>query len=209
MNEPIINTQAQAQSYLEKAETYKKLGLQAQVQHELEQARRIDPYIVHEDRYKTLLEENAQQVQKTEGLKVPLRVATGMLVINALLNTLFLVLIFVWGDPSTVGGRDIVGPIADVVIAVNLWQLKEAWKRYTVWWAVLGLVLFGLGSLISADYFSLIIQVGFSGALILLLAGTPSKAKTISSIAVFLVLYLGAVCLLLTLSMIGAVGGAS
>ena len=46
MNEPIMNTQAQAQSFLDKATTYKKLGLKAQVQHELEQARRVDPYIV-------------------------------------------------------------------------------------------------------------------------------------------------------------------
>ena len=38
MNEPMMNTQAQAQSFLDKATTYKKLGLKAQVQYELEQA---------------------------------------------------------------------------------------------------------------------------------------------------------------------------
>jgi len=46
MNEPIMNTQAQSQSFLDKATTYKKLGLKAQVQYEREQARRVDPYLV-------------------------------------------------------------------------------------------------------------------------------------------------------------------
>ena len=64
MNEPLMNTQAQAQSYLDKATTYRKLGLKGQVQHELEQARRVDPYIVQEARYKTLLEDVAAEVKK-------------------------------------------------------------------------------------------------------------------------------------------------
>jgi hypothetical protein len=209
MNEPMMNTQAQALSYLAKAETYKKLGLKAQVQYELDQAKRIDPYIVQEARYRTLLQESIPETKNVPELKTPLRIGTGMLVVNAVLNTLFLVLIFLSGDPSSINGGDIVAPIADIIIAVNLWQLKEQWKRYTVWWAVIGVVIFGIGSIVAGDYFSLIIQLGFSGSLILLLAGTPSKARTVAAVAVFLVLYLGVICLLFALSFLGAFAGTS
>jgi len=205
MNEPLINAQSQAQAYLDKAETYKKLGLKAQVQYELEQAKRIDPYVVQEPRYKALLQEDDTEKKAVEGLKVPLRLGAGMLIINALLNTLFLILIFSSGDSSGIGGGDIVSPIIDIVIAFNLWQLKLPWQRYTVWWAALGLILFGGVALINSDYFGLITQLGFSGALILLLAGIPSKVRTISAVAVYLILYLGMLCLLFILSFIGAI----
>jgi len=207
MNEPLMNTQAQAQSYLDKAETYKKLGLKAQVQYELEQAKRVDPYVAQEPRFRTLLEDDPQEAKDIQALKVPLRIGTGMLIVNAVLNILFLLLIFAAGDSSNVNAEDIVAPIANVIIAVNLWQLKEQWKRYTVWWAVLGLVLFGLGALAGGDYFGLIIQAAFSGSLILLLAGTPSKARTATAVGVFLVFYLGGICLIFLLSFIGAAAG--
>jgi hypothetical protein len=207
MNEPLMNTQAQAQSYLDKAETYKKLGLKAQVRYELEQAKRVDPYVAQEPRFRTLLEDNPQAAKDIQALKIPLRIGTGMLIVNAILSTLFLILIFASGGPSNVNAEDIVSPIANVIIAVNLWQLKEQWKRYTVWWAVLGLVLFGLGALAMGDYFGLIIQAAFSGSLILLLAGTPSKARTATAVGVFLVFYLGVICLVFTLSFLGAFAG--
>ena len=207
MNEPLMNTQAQAQSYLDKAETYKKLGLKAQVRYELEQAKRVDPYVAQEPRFRTLLEDNPQETKDIQALKVPLRIGAGMLIVSAVLNILFLILIFASGGPSSVNAEDIVSPIADVIIAINLWQLREQWKRYTVWWAVIGLVLFGLGALAMGDYFGLIIQIGFSGSLILLLAGTPSKARTATAVGVFLVFYLGVICLVFTLSVLGAFAG--
>lgn len=205
MNEPHTNAQSRVQAHLDKAENYKKMGLKAQVQHELEQAKRIDPYVVQEARYKSLLQEDDTEKKVLEGLKTPLRLGAGMLIINALLNTLFLILIFTSGDSSNIGGGDIISPIVDIVIAVNLWQLKEPWKRYTVWWAALGLVIFGLGSIAIGDYFSLLTQVGFSGSLILLLAGSPSKVRTIAAVAVYLVMYLGMICLIFTFSFLGAV----
>jgi hypothetical protein len=205
MNEPIMDTQAQARSYLDKAETYKKLGLKAQVQFELEQARRVDPYIVQDARYKSMLEENVAEAKKAEELKTPLRVGAGMLIVNAALSVIFLIIIISTGGGSSLEAADIISPIVDVVIAVNLWQIKPQWQKYTVWWSVLGLVLFGGVALVSGDFFSLITQIGFSGSLILLLAGTPTKARTIAAVAVYLVLYLGMICLLFTLSFFGAI----
>jgi hypothetical protein len=208
MDQPMTDSQSLAQSFIEKAETYKKLGLKAQVQDELEQARKIDPYITQEPKYRSLLEEKAPlESTDVQALKTPLRVGAGFLVANALLGILFLILIFISGDLTGLGGGDIVAPLVNVVIAVNLWQLKEPWKRYTVWWAAIGLVLFGLGAIAGGDYFSLIIQAGFSGSLMLLLAGTPSKARTVAAVLVFLVLYLGPICILFSLILLGAVAG--
>jgi hypothetical protein len=205
MNEPIMNTQAQAQSYLDKAATYRKLGLKAQVQHELEQARRVDPYIAQEVRYKALLEDVAAEVKKAEALKTPLRIGAAMLFVNALIGAIFLILILISGGGADLAGGDFVAPIVNLIIGVNLWQVKLPWQKYTVWWAVLGLVLFGGGALVTGDVFSLITQLGFSGSLILLLAGTPTKVRTVSAIAIYLVLYLGVICLLFTLSALGAI----
>ena len=205
MNEPIMNTQAQAQSFLDKATTYKKLGLKAQVQHELEQARRVDPYVVQESRYKTLLEDVAVEIKKEEALKTPLRVGAGMLFVNAVIGVLFLILIFSSGGGADLAGGDLVAPIVNLIIGVNLWQVKPQWQKYTVWWAALGLVIFGGVALASGDFFTLITQLGFSGSLIVLLAGTPTKARTIAAVAIYLVLYLGMICLLFTLSLLGAI----
>ena len=205
MNEPIMNTQAQAQSFLDKATTYKKLGLKAQVQHELEQARRVDPYIVQESRYKTLLEDVAAEVKQEAALKTPLRVGAGMLFVNAVIGVIFLILIFSSGGGTDLAGGDLVAPIVNLIIGVNLWQVKPQWQKYTVWWAALGLVIFGGIALATGDFFTLITQLGFSGSLIALLAGTPTKARTIAAVAIYLVLYLGMICLLFTLSFLGAI----
>ena len=200
MNEQITNTQAQAQSLLNKAETYRKLGLNVQVQYELEQARKIDPYIVEENRYKSLLAEAAAELNKLDELKTPLRIGAGMLFINAALGVINLILIFTTGDAGNLTRGEFIGPIVNIIIGANLWQVKVSWQKYTVWWAVIGLVLFGAGSLFNGDFLGLIIQLGFSGSLILLLTGTPSKARTIVSVAIFSVLFLGGLCLIFTLS---------
>jgi hypothetical protein len=205
MNEPIVDTQAQAQSYLDKAETYKKLGLKAQVRYELGQARSVDPYVVQEDRYKTLLEEAAAEEKKFEALKTPLRIGAGMVFLNAVLGAFFLVLILISGGGTDLGSGDFIAPIVSVIIGVNLWNIKKQWQVYAVWWAALGLFFFGGGALISGDYFGLLAQLGFSGSLILLLAGTPTKARTIVAVAIYLLLYVGMICLLFTLSFLGVV----
>jgi len=205
MNEPIMDTQAQAQSYLDKAETYKKLGLKAQVQFELEQARKVDPYIAQDARYKALLEDNLAEGKKIEELKTPLRIGAGMLFINALLGAFFLILVLTSGGGSDLASGDLIAPIVNIIIGVNLWQIKQQWQKYTVWWAVLGLVIFGIAAIVAGDFFSLITQIGFSGSLILLLAGTPTKARTIAASAIFLIMYLGMICLIFGLSFLGAI----
>ena len=205
MNEPLMNTQAQAQSYLDKAATYRKLGLKGQVQHELEQARRVDPYIVQEVRYKTLLEDVAAEVKKTEALKTPLRIGAGMLFVDAVIGSIFLILILISGGGADLASGDFIAPLVSLIVGVNLWQVKPQWQKYTVWWAALGLVIFGGSALVTGDFFTLITQLAFSASMIVLLAGTPTKARTITAVAIYLVLYLGMICLLFALSALGAI----
>ena len=126
-----------------------------------------------------------------------------MLLISALVDVSVLIIVFSSGGGSDLGSGDVISPIIDIVIAVNLWQINVNWQRYTVWWATLGLVLFGGAFLVSGDFVSLLIQIGYSGSLILLLAGTPTKVRTYASIGLFLVMYLGLVCLIFGLSFLG------
>ena len=126
-----------------------------------------------------------------------------MVLISALVGVVILIIIFSTGGGSDLGSSDIISPIIDVIIAVNLWQINLNWKKYTVWWATLGLVLFGGAALVSGDFVSLLIQIGYSGSLILLLAGTPTKARTYTSIGLFAVMYLGLICLIFGLSFLG------
>lgn len=205
MNEPMMNSQAQAQSYLDKAATYRKLGLKSQVQHELEQARKVDPYIVQEVRYKTLLEDVAAEVKKGEALKTPLRIGAGMLFVDAVIGAIILILILISGGGADLVSGDFVAPLVSLIVGVNLWQVKPQWQKYTVWWAALGLVIFGGSALVTGDFLTLITQIAFSAALLVLLAGTPTKVRTISAVAIYLVLYLGIVCLLVTLFLFGAI----
>ena len=169
----------------------------------LEQAKKLDPYIVQEPHYKSFIEESTSKAQATEALKTPLRIGAGMLFVNAVLGVISLIILISGGGTDLAGG-DFIAPIVNLIIGVNLWQIKKQWQKYTVWWAALGLVLFGGGALITGDYFSLITQIGFSGSIILLLAGSPSKVRTISAVVIYLVMYLGMLCLLFTLSFLGA-----
>ena len=116
-----------------------------------------------------------------------------------------MILILNSGSGAGLGGGDFIAPFVNLIIGANLWQVKQQWQKYTVWWAALGLVLFGGGALVTGDFFSLITQIAFSGSLILLLAGAPTKVRTISAVAIYLVLYVGTICLLFTLSFLGAI----
>jgi hypothetical protein len=207
MNESSRISTSLALHYLEQAETYNKLGLKAQVLHELDRARGIDPYIAQEDRYKALVNDAMSKPQADPELKVPLRIGAGMLFVNAILGALFLVIFLVSGNTTGLSANDYIGPFVDVIIGVNLWLVKEQWKRYTVWWALIALVIFGGGALISGDYLGLIIQLGFSGALILLLAGKPSKVRTTVATLIFVVAYVGLICLIFALFLLGAMSG--
>jgi hypothetical protein len=210
MNNTLSDSQSQGLSHLEKAEAYYKSGLNAQVQYELEQAKQLDPYIVHEDRYKALIAGNVNApsiVQKAPDIKTAFRIGAGILFVNALLGIIFLIISLISGDSGGLNFDTFVQPIVDIIIGVNLWQLNAQSQRRTLLWAAIGLVIFGGQALVSGDYLGLILQAAFDGSLILLLAGTPSKVRTIAAVLVFAIGYLGLICLGLTFIMLGALSG--
>ena len=210
MNNTLSDSQSQGLSHLEKAEAHYKSGLNAQVQYELEQARQLDPYIVHEDRYRALIASsvNAPIVQNAPDIKTPFRIGAGILFVNALLGIIFLIISLISGGLGSLNFDAYVQPIIDILIGVNLWQLNPQSQRRTLLWAAFGLIIFGGQALVSGDYLSLILQVAFDGSLILLLAGTPSKARTISAVVVFVLGYLGLMCLALSYKMLSALSRA-
>ena len=112
------------------------------------------------------------------------------------------------GDASDLGGGDFLDPIISVLFGVNLWRGKEDWPRYTVWWAAIGLVIFGGGALLIGDWVSLIAQIAYSGSLILLLAGTPTKGRMIMAVILFAVGYIGLILGFFALSFLAGLFGA-
>jgi hypothetical protein len=159
---------------------------------------------VHDPRYQTLHDGVVTEIQQKEALRGPLRVGAIILFVHAALSVFLLVLILVAGNADALGAAEFIGPIVSMIIGVNLWRRKEQWQRYTVWWAVIGLVLFGSVALIAGDYVSLIAQLSFSGSLILLLAGKgiPSQGRVIASIIVYAVGYIGVVLVFLALAFV-------
>lgn len=202
------DSKTQALAHVERAEGYEKMGLNAQVQHELSEAERLDPDIVHIPRYQSLRSKIASKAQKAQALRNPLRIGAVMLFVNAAMGVFLWLLVLGVGNASDLGVGGFIGPIVNVVIGVNLWQGKEQWQRYTVWWAGIGLVLFGAIALAAGDFVGLIAQLAFSGALILLLAGTPSRGRTLASVIVYVVGYIGFVFAFLALSFIAGFVGA-
>lgn len=208
MTEWNVDPKAQALVLVEKAESYKKMGLSAQVQHELSEAKRLDPEVVHNPRYQRLQGDVVAEIQQREALRNPLRIGAVMLFVHVALSVFLLLLILAAGNVNALGIGDFISPIISAIIGVNLWRGKEQWQRYTVWWAIIGLVLFGVIALAASDYASLIAQLGFSGSLILLLAGVPSRGRVIASIVVYVVGYIGFVLVFLALAFLSGLASA-
>lgn len=208
MTEWSVDPKAEALVHLEKAEGYKKMGLGAQVKEELLEAKRLDPAVVFDARYRRLQEDVDTEVQQREALRNPLRIGAVMLFGHVALSVFLLLLILISGNFEVLSSADFIGPIVSAIIGVNLWRGKEQWQRYTLWWAILGLVLFGGAALVASDYVGLIAQLGFSGSLILMLVGVPSRGRVIASIVVYVVGYIGFVLVIMALSFLSAFVGA-
>jgi hypothetical protein len=191
MSDKVVDRKAQALGHLERAESYKKIGLNAQVQYEMSEAERLDPDIVHTPRYQKLQGGVTAETQQVQALRNPLRIGAVMLFVHTALSVFLLLLVLGAGGAGDLEAGNFVGPVVSAIIGVNLWRGKDQWQRYTVWWAVIGLVLFGGSALVEGDLVGLIAQLAFSGSLILLLAGTSSRGRMIASIVVYVVGYIG------------------
>lgn len=180
-----VDSQSQALSHLEKAENYKKIGLNAQVQYELAEAERLDPDVARQPRFVTLRNGVTQHIQQTADLEVSRRIGAAMLFTDIVLGVLILWAVRSVGYAVTVQTSFIVTAIINTIIGINLWRGKEGWPRYTVWWAIFTAFGFGGLALIDNRLVDLVTQLAFSGALILLLKGKPSQERVIASVAIF------------------------
>ena len=99
-----------------------------------------------------------------------LRLGGGLLVVSALISGLSLVL-FPQSGPAP------VGLIVDVAIGLSLLRGDPKHKKLAYARVFLGLVIYGGISLASADYVSLVLQLGLSAALLLLLSENPTSLR--------------------------------
>ena len=83
----------------------------------------------------------------------------------------------------------LVLPMAiDLFLAINLLRGKHWAKTWMLIRVILGLLVWGVIALLQKDFGGLVIQVGYCGALLLLLTGTSTRFRLAGSIACFLLL---------------------
>jgi hypothetical protein len=188
---------ALAQEHLNKAINFQQMGMAASAEHELAQARQLDPAIVSDVRYQSLGVQKAKERSRAEALKLPMRVAAILLLVDAGITALLWLL-----NLSHAAGRINVEYLIwglahvgiNVFVAINLLKQKETAPRLTMWWAVLGLIAGGLVAIAWGQVLSLILQITYSGALLLLVMGKPSTRRVAFAVVVFVTGYLGGLC---------------
>ena len=191
------DTNALAQEHLNKAINFQQMDMAASAERELAEARRLDPTITSDQRYQSISARRTEELSQAEALKLPMRVTAILLLVDAGLHGVLWLL-----NLSTVAGRvdiefliwGLVHIGIDVFIAINLFRRKEAARRWTIWWAIVGAIGGGLTAIASAQVLSLIIQIAYSGALLLLVLGKPSKPRAALAIVVYVMGYLGGLC---------------
>ena len=83
-----------------------------------------------------------------------------------------------------------VGAFAvDLFLAINLLRGKHWARTWMLIRLILGLLAWGVIDIIQADFGSLILQIGYCGALLLLITGTSTTKRMAGSIALYIVLY--------------------
>jgi hypothetical protein len=182
------------QDHLTKALNFQRMGMMASAQRELELARLADPSVVSDPRYQGFFAQQAQQNAENEAWKLPMRIAAGLLFADILVTVVLLLLNLVAGSFGEWAIWSVVHVGVDLYLAIVLLQLKDTARRITIWWAVIGLILGTLSALGASSWPDVIMQVCFSGSLLLLLAGKPSKVRAWLSVAVFVLGYLGTIC---------------
>jgi len=207
MSDAAIEPQAQALDHIQKAESYKKLGLNAQVQHELWEAQRLDPAVVRDARYQALLSGATADLEQVQLLRTPQRVGAIMLFVNTAIGLLTLLLLLAANEAQSIDRSMVIAPIVSLFIGVNLWRGKPKWQQYTVIWAIIGLVVGGISAAVDGSIVDLLMQLAFSGSLLLLLVGTASRGRMIASIVLYAVGYIGLFFVLVALVVLYALAG--
>ena len=191
MSDIALDVHSQALTHLQKADSYQRIGLNSQAQHELWQAQQLDPAIVGDPQFQALYGGAVTQSTHDQSRQVAARIGAVMLFINALLNGFFALVLFALGNAGGIGAGALIALIVNMFIGINLWRGKAQWQRNTLAWAVLGLLFLGARALVAQEWSDFAMQVAFCLAMFLLLTGTPARWRNVTAIIVYTVGYLG------------------
>jgi len=201
-----LDAESRAREHLDKALNFQNMGMTASAENELNLARQFNPMIVSDPRYKSFFAKKIDEQSQAEAWKFPMRIGAGILIADVLMFILLWALTLASG---TIGEFVVWGLVhigVDIYLAVNLIRLKDAARRSTTWWATIGLVIGALASIGAGSWLDLIMQLSFSGSLLILLLGKPSKIRAGLAVVIFVLGYIGSFCGSFALAFISALG---
>jgi len=137
------------------------------------------------------LSDSQSQTNEVQVQKTAFRIGAGMLFVSAGHGIISSIIFLILNGRKNLGWENIVISIINIFIGVMLWQGSA---QTAVRWAII-FVLYGVYHLVLGDSYNFIVDITFGGSLMLLLTGKPSKVGTITSIVIFVVVYLGLLCL--------------
>jgi hypothetical protein len=189
---PRHDAEIMMQRTLEQIEVFHELDLIASVEAMSEDVRRANPEIE--------LAVSSPEVLAEK--RLALRVGAAFLFINAGIAVLFGALI-VMGDGSLEPGL-FVSIIIDLVIGINLWKGNaRQWSNWAIIRAALGLIFYGIISLVGGAYLDFVAQAALCGSIILVLAGESKRGKTLASIGIYAIGFLGVILLSFVIGFLG------
>jgi hypothetical protein len=206
MSDTALDIHSQALAHLQKADSYRRIGLNSQAQHELWQAQQIDPAIVGDPQFQTLYGGAVTQSEHDQSRRLAARIGAVMLFINALINGLVALVLLALGDASGIGAGALIALIANMIIGANLWRGKAHWQRNALAWLVLGLLFMGARALIAHEWPDFVMQVALSCAMFLLLTGAPARWRNATAVVVYSVGYLGVLGVVILLAFLRGLG---
>ena len=177
-----------AQQHLQQARDYQKLDFPASALFELKAGLAKDPSLGMDPAIKSL------QVQLTEQ-RLALKVGGAFFLGNVVVDWLglFIFLLF--------AGSQFLGDIFDSSLliswgvslwaGISLWRGQTAWRPWALFVAALGFVIFGLLNLLGGLPIDTLIQVAYSGSIILVLTGSSSRTRTLIAIVIYALGFLG------------------
>lgn len=178
------------EALFEQARDMHQLGLPASALYLLEQNRQDgDGYQV-----------SARQARLEETLAsdlLAMRAAGGFFFADVALQILLVLLVMITSvltrqqvAGSNLEAEQIARILISLWLGVGLWQGRSERRGWAILWAIAILLLVGLASFLAGDIAGLLIQLVYSGAMLLVLAGRSSRARTLAAIGIYAVGYI-------------------
>lgn len=139
--------------------------------------------------------EQGQETTKEEGYgelsqsRDAVWTAVGIIFFIDLLN-IVLSIIF-----SVIVALDIVPIVIDLYLGINLLRGKRSARTWMLIRVVLGLLVWGILAIFQKDFGGLIMQVGFCGAILVLLTGISTRNRILGGIALFVIPFIAGLVL--------------